>query len=110
MPVQASPYGESTNDNFPRVAVVDSSPAIPERGPVMAESFKKLWQGWKKFAHKLGVIQTYIIITLFYWIIVPFFSLIRFQNLLRLRQPADRSYWIERKTTDNSLARAKQQS
>ena len=77
---------------------------------LMAESLKKLWQGWKKCAHKLGVIQTYIIVTLFYWLIVPFFSLIRFQNLLRLRQPADQSYWIERKSTDNSLERAKRQS
>ena len=76
----------------------------------MAEFLKKTWQGWKKFAHKLGVAQTYIIITLFYWLIVPFFSLIRLQNPLRLRQKGDSSYWIERKPTDNSLERAKQQS
>ena len=76
----------------------------------MAESLKRLWQGWKKFAHKLGVIQTYIIITLFYWIIVPIFSLIRFQNPLRLRQPDGRSFWIERKPIDNTMERAKLQS
>ena len=40
----------------------------------MAEFPKKLWQGWKKFAHKLGVAQTYVLVTLFYWLIVPFFS------------------------------------
>ena len=71
---------------------------------------KRLWQGWKKFAHKLGVAQTYVIITLFYWLIVPIFSLIRLQNPLRLRQSSDRSFWIERKPTGNSLDRAKQQS
>ena len=76
----------------------------------MQPTLKKFWEGWKRFAHKLGVIQTYIIVTLLYWLIVPFFSLIRLQNLLRLRQPSDRSYWIERKSTDNSLDRAKQQS
>ncbi len=76
----------------------------------MTESLKKLWQGWKKIAHKIGVAQTYVIMTLFYWLIVPVFSLIRFQNPLRLRQPADRSFWIERPPADNSLERAKQQS
>jgi hypothetical protein len=76
----------------------------------MVESLKRLWQGWKKFAHKLGVVQTYIIITLFYWIIAPLFSLIRLQNPLRLRQSSDRSYWLNRKPADHSLERVKQQS
>jgi hypothetical protein len=76
----------------------------------MADSLKRLWQGWKKFAHKLGVAQTYVIVALFYWLIVPVFSLIWLQNPLRLRQPADRSFWIARKPTGNSLDRAKQQS
>lgn len=76
----------------------------------MSDLLKNFWQGWKKFAHKLGVVQTYIIITLFYWLIVPFFSLIRLQNPLRLRQSSNRSYWLERKPADHSLERAKHQS
>jgi hypothetical protein len=76
----------------------------------MGEFFKKLWQGWKRFAHKLGVAQTYIIVTLFYWLIVPFFSLIRLKNPLRLRQSADRSFWIGRPPADNTMERSKQQS
>jgi hypothetical protein len=76
----------------------------------MTEFLKKFWQRWKKFAHTLGVAQTYVIVTLFYWLIVPIFSLIRLQNPLRLRQPGNRSFWIDRKPADNSLERAKQQS
>jgi len=76
----------------------------------MSDFLKRFWQGWKKFAHVLGVAQTYVIVTLFYWLIVPVFSLIRLQNPLRLRQPADRSFWIKRKPAGNSLERAKQQS
>ena len=76
----------------------------------MSESLKKLWEGWKKFAHKLGVVQTYIIITLLYWLIIPFFSLIRLKNPLRLRLPATGSFWEERKPDPNTLDRAKQQS
>ena len=76
----------------------------------MNNFLKRVWLGWKRFAHKLGVAQTYIVVTLFYWLIVPIFSLIRLQNPLRLRPRDDRSFWIERKPTDNSLERAKQQS
>jgi len=76
----------------------------------MPEFLKKLWQGWKKFAHKLGIAQTYVIVTLFYWLIVPFFSLIRLQNPLRLRQANNRSFWIERKPTGNSMEEAGRQS
>jgi hypothetical protein len=77
---------------------------------IVSDLLKNLWQGWKKFAHKLGVAQTYVIITLFYWLIVPLFSLIRFQNPLRLRQPDGSSFWIERKPTGNTMERAKLQS
>jgi hypothetical protein len=70
---------------------------------------KALWQGWKKVAHKIGVAQTGVILTLFYWLIVPVFSLIRLQNPLRLRLPAGRSFWIERPPADHSLERARQQ-
>ncbi len=76
----------------------------------MGAFLKCFWRGWKKLAHKLGVAQTYVIVTLFYWLIVPIFSLIRLQNPLRLRQSGDRSFWIERKPTGHSLDRAKQQS
>jgi hypothetical protein len=71
---------------------------------------KRLWQSWKEFAHRLGVAQTYVIITLFYWLIVPVFSLIRLQNPLRLRQPDGQSFWIQRKPTGNTMDRARQQS
>lgn len=76
----------------------------------MAESIKKIWQAWKRFAHKLGVAQTYVLVTIFYWLIVPFFSLIRLRNPLRLRLMNDNSFWIDRKQIPNSLDRAKQQS
>ena len=78
--------------------------------PIVAGIMKKLWEHWKKFAHKLGVAQTYVIVTLLYWLIIPFFSLIRLQNPLRLRLPKDGSFWIERAPKPNVLERAKQQS
>ena len=54
----------------------------------MIEFLKKLWQGWKKIAHALGVAQTYVLVTLLYWLIIPFFSLMRVKDPLRLRAGA----------------------
>jgi hypothetical protein len=76
----------------------------------MTEFLKRFWQRWKKFAHTLGVAQTYIIVTLFYWLIVPIFSLIRLQNPLRLKLPKDGSFWLERKPAPNSIDHAQRQS
>ena len=77
---------------------------------VMTRHLKNIWGAWKRFAHKLGVAQTYVIVTLFYWLIVPVFSLIRLQNPLRLRQVNNGSFWLERKPAPNTLDRAKRQS
>lgn len=75
----------------------------------MAGFLKNLWQGWKKFALKIAAVQTYVLMTLMYGLVVPFFSLIRFQDPLRLRQKTDRSFWIPRKKTENSLEETQRQ-
>ena len=32
--------------------------------------FKKMWSGWKAFAHKVGRFQTLLLLTLFYFIVL----------------------------------------
>ena len=63
----------------------------------------RLWVGWQKFAHFLGVINRYVLLTLFYWIIVNVTNLIvrlfRVDLLDRRMRPAT-SYWHQR--TDKS--------
>jgi hypothetical protein len=75
----------------------------------MASALKKFAAAWKKFAHKLGVGQTYLLITLLYALVIPFFSLIRLSDPLRLRQKPDGSFWILRKRRHNSLEETRHQ-
>ncbi len=44
----------------------------------MSLVLKKLWNGWKRFAHKVARVQTIILITIFYFLIlVPLGALFR---------------------------------
>lgn len=44
----------------------------------MKKVFRNIWEGWKKFAHAFGRVQTAIILTLFYFLIlVPAGALFR---------------------------------
>jgi len=38
--------------------------------------FSLIWRGWKKFAHVLGIINTRILLTISYFVIFAFASLI----------------------------------
>ena len=59
----------------------------------------RLWAGWKKFAHGLGVVNRYILLTLFYWVSVDITNigvrLLRVDLLDRRMKPAE-SYWHEK--------------
>jgi hypothetical protein len=56
----------------------------------------RLWFGWKKFAYGLGVVNRYVLLTLFYWLIVNVTNLgvrlLRVDLLNRRMRPAE-SYW-----------------
>lgn len=72
-------------------------------------TLRTAWAGWKRFAHKVGVVQTIVLVWLFYWLIVPVFSLIRFGNPLRLRPNRPGSFWISRKPRAHSLEEVRRQ-
>lgn len=42
----------------------------------------KIWQGWKKIAHAIGKVNTRILLTLFYFIIIGFVALIK--NIIKV--------------------------
>lgn len=75
----------------------------------MMENLKKIWAGWKRFAHRVAAVQTYILITLLYGLIIPFFSLIRLGDPLRLRTKSCTSFWIERPKREPGLEQVRQQ-
>ena len=65
-------------------------------------ALRLLWKGWKKFAHVLGIVNRYILLTVFYFLIVNlvnlFTRLFRVDLLDRRMRPAA-TYWHEKPTT-----------
>ena len=58
---------------------------------------KKLWKGWKAFAHALGKVQTFILLTVFYLLILgPVSLLFRLfgKSTLPYRAQTPDTYWI----------------
>ena len=64
---------------------------------------------WKRFANRMGRIQTFILMTIVYFLIVPIFSLVRFSDPLKLRlKKKSTSYWETKNEIDTSLEKMKQ--
>jgi hypothetical protein len=57
----------------------------------------------------MGRVQTFILMTIIYFLIVPFFSLVRFSDPLKLKlKKKSTSYWETKKEIDTSLEKMKQ--
>jgi len=66
--------------------------------------FREIWERWKKIAHKLGLWQTNLILTLVYFLIIPVFTLFAGRKRLRLKlDPNAASYWEEVKPLPHSM-------
>ena len=78
----------------------------------MKKVLSLLWAGWKKFAHVLGIINTKILLTLTYFIIIAVVAII--MKLFR-KDPLDRrmkpsaSYWHQREPLDVTLETCRRQ-
>ncbi len=70
----------------------------------MGSLWRRFLKGWKAFWHPVGKAQTILILSIIYWLLMPFFSLIRFRDPLRKRL-GERSFWIRRKPVELSLER-----
>jgi hypothetical protein len=59
---------------------------------------RRVWERWKVIAHVIGNFQARVLLTAFYFLIVPPFALIVkiFKDPLGLRPPAGESLWLER--------------
>ena len=79
----------------------------------MKRFFSAIWRGWKKFAHKLGVFNTYVILTICYWIMMTFASIfprLLGKDLLDKRMPkAPQSLWKDRTDIEPTLENARRQ-
>ena len=70
---------------------------------------KRLWEAWKRLAHKIGDFQARVILTIFYAVLVlPFGLAVRlFADPLRTRRlPA---HWLEHSGEPADMGRARRQ-
>ena len=78
----------------------------------MKKVLSLLWQGWKKFAHVLGIVNTTILLTLTSLLIIAvaaIFSRIFGADLLDRRMKPRPSYWHDREAADASLEAVRRQ-
>lgn len=61
----------------------------------MVKFFAKLWRGWKVLGRKMGELNFLILMSLFYFFILPPFCLYLFLSNL-LKKKKKRSFWIQR--------------
>lgn len=69
------------------------------------ETLKRLWETWKKIAHKIGTFQGKLLLTIFYFtILAPFGLFVKiFQDPLHLKKPvSEQSHWKLRKDDEDS--------
>jgi hypothetical protein len=72
----------------------------------MKKFLSLIWRGWKKFAHTLGVVNTKILLTITYFVmiaLVSVFSRIFGADFLDKRMKRKLSYWRGREPVDASL-------
>ncbi|MFQ5708223.1 MAG: hypothetical protein ACE5HO_12270 [bacterium] len=65
----------------------------------MKDFFKKLLDYWKIFAQKLGVVQTFIILSVIYWLFFGVFALVSklfARDLLQKRIGNQPSFWANK--------------
>ena len=68
-----------------------------------------LLQKWKQLAHKIGVFQSKVILTVFYFLLTPFgifFSL--FKDELKIKK-VHKSTWIKKEQQAETLSELQQQ-
>jgi len=71
---------------------------------------RRLWAGWKRFAERLGVLQSRLLLVLLYFVVVaPFALLVKIaKDPLRMRRIGG-SNWIARPASSTDLERSKRQ-
>jgi len=79
----------------------------------MRSFFETIWSGIKVFSRKVAYVQAIIILTLFYFLVIGFFSLvIRLlgKDLLNKKwKDKKESYWVKKEKVEVNLENARRQ-
>ena len=70
-------------------------------------TLRRLWAGWLKIAHIIGTFQARVILSIFYFVVVPVFALLVkiFRDPLDLRTGPRESFWIHRPAPPSDAGR-----
>ncbi len=74
--------------------------------------WNKIWLFWKKFARRLAIIQTTVILTLFYFLMVGIFALVAKllgKDLLDKKWKQNKSFWKEKEKLSVAVENARRQ-
>jgi hypothetical protein len=76
-----------------------------------ANVFKKIWQDWNDFSKRMGIFQSRILLSLFFFVLVSPFAIAAkiFSDPLRLKYRRLTSWWIPKKETKNELEQFRRQ-
>jgi len=79
------------------VTTPPQTPSPPAGGLTPGPLLRALWARWKVVARAIGTFQARVILTLFYFVVVPPFALLLkvSRDPLRLR-PREGSFWVRR--------------
>ncbi|MDA0838690.1 MAG: hypothetical protein O3B01_02635 [Planctomycetota bacterium] len=70
--------------------------------PAIIRALMPLWRGWIRFGLFLSGVNTFILLTLIYFVMMPFVLFIRLKDPIRKSQEGD-SYWEPRAPTEKNL-------
>lgn len=92
------------------MARLEVSSVVPVSPPASLGFMRAAWERWKKIARAIGVVQTRIIMVLFYFVLVfPLGLVMRLRgDPLRLR-PTSGSNWTPHRQEEQSLETARRQ-
>jgi len=78
----------------------------------MKNPLKVIWSGWKKFAHGVALVQTKIIMTMFYFVFIALASLViklLRRHILDTSSSASGGAWMERGREVPDMERCRRQ-
>lgn len=78
----------------------------------MIRFLKLLWRGWQKFAHVLGIVNTHILLSVTYFIIIALVSIpsrIFGADFLDRRMKKKPTYWSDREPVEVSVDACRRQ-
>jgi len=73
----------------------------------VVRAMRRLWSGWLKIAHVIGTFQARVILSVFYFVVVPIFAVLvkALRDPLALRTAARSTFWLERQALPDDWSR-----